>query len=170
MGACDSTVERTEDGNHFLITKILEYGGDNSGILVGPRIFLDDASTVTIKVCCKFLATHTAGSDNISIEAGAAAEGKLETEGSWQDSLTVWARNNCNNLLTFHFHCFLKNAISGAQEFKNIFLLFFKDIQRMTNNSLKFQKKIGPVLKKSISTIFDAGQSLGMGNKFTCIS
>ena len=93
MGACDSTVERTEDGNHFLITKILEYGGDNSGILVGPRIFLDDASTVTIKVCCKFLATHTAGSDDISIEAGSAAEGKLETEGSWQDSLTVWAIN-----------------------------------------------------------------------------
>ena len=94
MGACDSTVERTKDGNHFLITKIFEYGGDNSGILVGPRIFLDDASTVTIKVSCKFLATHTAGSDDISIEAGAAVEGKLETEGSWQDSLTVWAIND----------------------------------------------------------------------------
>merc|ERR1712227_315418 len=33
--------------------------------------------------------THTAGSDDISIEAGAAVGGKLETQGSWQDSLTV---------------------------------------------------------------------------------
>ena len=89
LGACDSSVERTEDGNHFLVTKILEYGGDNSGILLGPRVFLDDASTVTIKVCCKFSASHTAGSDDIAIDAGAAVEGKLETEGSWQDSLTV---------------------------------------------------------------------------------
>ena len=89
LGACDSTVERTEDGNYFLVTKILEYGGDNSGILLGPRVFLEDASTVTIKVCCKFSASHTAGSDDIAIDAGEAVEGKLETEGSWQDSLTV---------------------------------------------------------------------------------
>ena len=89
MGACDSTVERTEDGNHFLVTKILEYGGDNSGILVGPRIFLDDASSVTITFSCKFSASHTAGSDDIVIEAGETVEGKFETEGSWQDSLKV---------------------------------------------------------------------------------
>ena len=50
--------------------------------------------------------------------------------------------------LLFTFIIFQKNAISGAQELKNIFLLFFQDIQKMTNNSLKFQK-IGPVLKKS---------------------
>ena len=89
LGACDSTVERTKDGNHFLVTKILEYGGDNSGILVGPRIFLDDASTVTIKISCKFSSSHTAGSDDIEIEAGIPVEGKLENEGSWKDSLTV---------------------------------------------------------------------------------
>ena len=89
LGACDSTVERTKDGNNFLVTKTFEYGGDNSGILVGPRIFLDDASTVTIKISCKFSASHTAGSDDIEIEAGIPLEGKLENEGSWKDSLTV---------------------------------------------------------------------------------
>ena len=58
-----------------------------------------------------------------------------------------------------HFHRFAKNAISGAQELKNVFFIIFLDIQRMTNNSLKFQKKsVG--FKKSILTIFDTGRTL----------
>ena len=90
LGSCDSTVERSEDGTEILITKTIEYGGDNSGkTLSSARIFLDDAATTTIKFCCRFKATHTAGSDEIEIKNPALIEGKLETEGSWKESFSV---------------------------------------------------------------------------------
>ena len=90
LGSCDSTVERSEDGTEILITKTIEYGGDNSGkTLSSARIFLDDAATTTIKFCCRFKATHTAGSDEIEIENPELINGKLETEGSWKESLSV---------------------------------------------------------------------------------
>merc|ERR1712227_1120550 len=59
------------------------YKGDNAAKSLGASsIFLDDAATVTVEVCCRFLASHTAKSDDIAIEASAPIAGKLEAEGS----------------------------------------------------------------------------------------
>ena len=45
-------------------------------------------------VCCKFLATQSATSDDISIEAGNEVEGKLDVVGSWDGSLKVEFTDN----------------------------------------------------------------------------
>ena len=57
VASCDSTIERekVDDEEFIVITKILEYGGDNQGKQIGSgTIFLDDAATVTIKGENKF--------------------------------------------------------------------------------------------------------------------
>jgi len=107
VASCDSTIEREEvdDEQFIVITKILEYGGDNQGKQIGAgTIFLDDAATVTIKVCCRFLASHQASSDDISIKAGSAVSGKLEAQGSWADSLKIefTDKSFANKLLDSH--------------------------------------------------------------------
>merc|ERR1712025_524870 len=70
--SCDSTVTRENvDGTDMIIiTKAFEYQGDATGKNLGSTIFLDDAATVTIEVCCKFKATQGVSSDDIEIEAG----------------------------------------------------------------------------------------------------
>ena len=103
LGSCDSTVERSKDGTEILITKTIEYGGDNSGkTLSSARIFLDDAATTTIKFCCRFKATHIAGSDEIQIQNPNMIDGKLETEGSWKESLSV-SKDNSDIFQTVEF-------------------------------------------------------------------
>merc|ERR1712023_420187 len=94
--SCDSTVTREDvDGEDMIIiTKSFEYQGDTTGRNVGPMIYLDDAATVTIDVCCKFKATQSAASDDISIEAGNEVEGKLDAVGSWDGSLTIEFTDN----------------------------------------------------------------------------
>jgi len=94
--SCDSTVTRENvDGKDMIIiTKSFEYQGDNDGKNLGSTIFLDDAASVTIEVCCKFLATQSATSDDIAIEAGSEVEGKLDAVGSWDGSLKVEFTDN----------------------------------------------------------------------------
>jgi len=94
--SCDSTVTREDvDGEDMIIiTKSFEYQGDTTGKNVGPMIYLDDAATVTIDVCCKFKATQSATSDDISIEAGNEVEGKLDAVGSWDGSLNIEFTDN----------------------------------------------------------------------------
>merc|ERR1711868_351504 len=94
--SCDSTVTREDvDGvDMIIITKSFVYQGDAAGKNLGSMIYLDDAATVTIDVCCKFKATQSAASDDISIEAGNEVEGKLDAEGSWDGSLTVEFTDN----------------------------------------------------------------------------
>jgi len=91
VASCDSTIHRetVDDKDFIVVTKNLEYRGDNQGMTLGSIIYLDDAATVTIKVCCRFLASHSASSDDIAINAGSAVSGKLEAQGSWADSLKI---------------------------------------------------------------------------------
>merc|ERR1711868_122807 len=90
--SCDSTVTREDvDGEDMIIiTKSFEFQGDTTGKNVGPMIYLDDAATVTIDVCCKFKATQSATSDDISNEV----EGKLDAVGSWDGSLKIEFTDN----------------------------------------------------------------------------
>merc|ERR1712136_604504 len=83
--SCDSTVTRENvDGKDMIIiTKAFEYQGDGTGKNLGSTIFLDDAATVTIEVCCKFMATQSATSDGIAIAAG-----------SWDGSLKIEFTDN----------------------------------------------------------------------------
>merc|ERR1712227_950504 len=76
------------------ITKSFVYQGDAAGKNLGSMIYLDDAATVTIDVCCKFMATQSATSDDISIEAGNEVEGKLDAVGSWDGSLKIEFTDN----------------------------------------------------------------------------
>merc|ERR1712136_147682 len=94
--SCDSTVTRENvDGKDMIIiTKAFEYQGDGTGKNLGSTIFLDDAATVTIEVRCKFMATQSATSDGIAIEAGNEVEGKLDAVGSWDGSLKIEFTDN----------------------------------------------------------------------------
>lgn len=51
VASCDSTIHRetVDDKDFIVVTKNLEYRGDNQGMALGPMIYLDDAATVTIK-------------------------------------------------------------------------------------------------------------------------
>merc|ERR1712227_662075 len=90
--SCDSEVSREtkDDLDYIVVKKSFIYKGDNAAKTLGASsIYLDDAATVTVEVCCRFLASHTTKSDDIAIEAGAPVEGKLEADGTWKDSLKI---------------------------------------------------------------------------------
>merc|ERR1712227_412975 len=53
--------ETKDDLDYIVVKKSFIYKGDNGAkTLGGSSIFLDDAATVTVEVCCRFLASHTA--------------------------------------------------------------------------------------------------------------
>jgi len=90
--SCDSEVSRETKNNKdwIVVKKSFKYRGDNEPKNIGDAaIYLDDAASVTIEICCRFLASHKATSDEITVEEGNVVEGKLEAEGSWTDSLAI---------------------------------------------------------------------------------
>merc|ERR1712176_125577 len=98
--SCDSTVTRETDldgTDKILITKAFTFQaaeGTAEGMNVGSTIYLEAAATVTVEVRCQFMATQSATSDDIAIEAGQSAEGKLDAVGSWDGSFTIEFTDN----------------------------------------------------------------------------
>jgi len=90
--SCDSEVTReTKDDQEWIVVKkSFQWRGDNTAKAIGTAaIYLDDAATATIEICCRFLASHRATSDEIEIKEPNLVEGKMEAEGSWADSLAI---------------------------------------------------------------------------------
>jgi len=92
-GDCQSVITKDDDNEDIVITKTLVYNdtaqADDPINLLHNIYLFGNQGRVSIEFTCKFASSFTATSDDIQIEAGEKVEGKLETQGSWVDSLVI---------------------------------------------------------------------------------